>query len=116
MSNTFEIIEDDDATVPADRAPHILKSLNEVKRHIAGEKIEGMRTFQIEVPEPDVSAIRKTSGLSQTEFSKWIGVSVGTLRGWEQGRRTPRGPAKILLALIAKRPSIVQEELQKIAS
>lgn len=116
MSNGFEIIKDDDATIPSDRVPHLLKSLNEAKRHVAGEKVKGMRTSQIEVPEPDVSSIRKTSGLSQVEFSKWIGVSVGTLRGWEQRRRTPRGPAKVLLALIAKRPDIVQEELQKIAS
>ena len=40
-----------------------------------------------------------------------IGIPLGTLKNWEQGRRRPEGPARVLLALIDKRPSIVQEEL-----
>jgi DNA-binding transcriptional regulator YiaG len=32
--------------------------------------------------------------------------------GWEQGRRRPEGAARVLLALIAKRPRIVQDELR----
>jgi putative transcriptional regulator len=36
---------------------------------------------------------------------------LGTLQGWEQGRRRPEGPARVLLALIDKRPGIVREEL-----
>ncbi len=51
------------------------------------------------------------TGLSQRAFAKSIGVAVGTLQGWEQGRRRPDGPARVLLALIDKRPRIVQEEL-----
>ena len=70
----------------------------------------------VEVPETNIASLRAKAGLSQSEFAKSIGVSVGTLRGWEQGRRKPAGAARVLLALIAKRPSIVQEELQKIAS
>lgn len=30
---------------------------------------------------------------------------------WEQGRRYPSGPAKVLLALLAKKPSLVEELL-----
>ncbi len=41
----------------------------------------------------DVKAIRARLGKSQTEFAHMIGVSVGTLQNWEQGRRTPDGPA-----------------------
>jgi putative transcriptional regulator len=65
----------------------------------------------VRVPEPDVVAIRTRSGLSQTAFARSIGVAVGTLRGWEQGRRRPDGPARVLLALIDKRPTLVQEAL-----
>ena len=66
---------------------------------------------EIEVPEPDIVAIRGKTGLSQLAFSKSIGVPLGTLKNWEQGRRRPEGSARVLLALIEKRPSIVQEEL-----
>ena len=65
----------------------------------------------IEVPEPDVVAIRGKTGLSQPAFAKSIGVPLGTLMNWEQGRRRPEGSARMILALIEKRPSIVQEEL-----
>ena len=89
----------------------IRTGLEEALAHARG-KATGVVTHQIKVPEPDVAAIRAKSGLSQSEFARSIGVAVGTLRGWEQGRRTPDGPARVLLALIAKRPSIVMEELR----
>ena len=65
----------------------------------------------VDVENPDVSAIRTKSGLSQRAFAQSIGVALGTLQGWEQGRRKPDGPARVLLALIDKRPGIVREEL-----
>jgi putative transcriptional regulator len=89
----------------------IRKGLEDALAHAKGEKT-GARVHQIDVPEPDVTAIRTRSGLSQAEFARSIGVAVGTVRGWEQGRRRPEGPARVLLALIEKRPSIVQEELR----
>ena len=79
-------------------------------------KDTGAIVHHVEIPETNVASLRAKAGLSQSEFAKSIGVSVGTLRGWEQGRRKPAGAARVLLALIAKRPSLVQEELQKIAS
>jgi putative transcriptional regulator len=42
----------------------------------------------------DVKAIRRRLGVSQAEFARLIGVSVATLRNWEQGRRRPEGPAR----------------------
>ena len=59
----------------------------------------------------DVAAIRKKTGLSQAAFALRIGVPVGTIRNWEQGRRTPQGPARILLALLDRNPRIVEETL-----
>ena len=52
----------------------------------------------------DVRAIRANLGKSQTEFALLIGVSVATLRNWEQGRRSPEGPARALLRVAAANP------------
>ena len=59
----------------------------------------------------DVQAIRATLGASQAEFALMIGVSVATLRNWEQGRRTPDGPALALLRVAARNPRAVIEAL-----
>ena len=55
----------------------------------------------------DVQAVRAKLGASQTEFALMIGVSVATLRNWEQGRRTPDGPALALLRVAARDPKAV---------
>ena len=88
----------------------IRRGLEEALAH-AEVRCDGAVTHEVRVPEPDVAAIRARSGLSQTAFARSIGVAVGTLRGWEQGRRRPEGPARVLLALIEKRPSLVEEAL-----
>ena len=59
----------------------------------------------------DVQAVRAKLGASQSEFALMIGVSVATLRNWEQGRRTPDGPALALLRVAAKNPGAVMEAL-----
>ena len=59
----------------------------------------------------DVKKIRARLGMSQTEFAMMIGVSVATLRNWEQGRRVPEGPARALLKVAATRPDAVMEAL-----
>jgi putative transcriptional regulator len=91
---------------PADR---IIQGLREAARHARGENVPGLK---LRVPRKvDVSALRRRTGLSQEEFSRRIGVSAGTLRNWEQGRRKPDGPARVLLALIARNPRIVEETI-----
>jgi len=72
----------------------------------------GAITHQISVPSVDVAAIRARTGLSQSAFAKSIGVAKGTLLNWEHGRRQPSGPAQVLLAIIAKKPTLVTELLQ----
>lgn len=59
----------------------------------------------------DVKALRGDLGQSQVEFALMIGVSVATLRNWEQGRRTPDGPALALLRVTARNPEAVVEAL-----
>lgn len=52
----------------------------------------------------DVKAIREKTGLSQSRFATVMGVSVRTLQNWEQGHRTPQGPAISLLRIVDHDP------------
>ena len=61
----------------------------------------------------DVKAIRDSLGKSPPEFAMMIGVSVATLRNWEQGRRAPEEAAKILLRLIESQPKLVEREVKR---
>ena len=63
----------------------------------------------------DVSALRRFIGLSQTQFAKAIGISVHTLRNWEQNRRRPVGPSLALLRIAARHPRIIRESLESVA-
>ncbi len=64
----------------------------------------------------DVAALRRFVGLSQTQFAQAVGISVHTLRNWEQGRRRPEGPAVALLRIAARHPRIIRESLNAAGS
>ncbi len=71
-----------------------------------------MKPSRVHTIEPaDIKAIRIKLDKSQSEFALMIGVSVATLRNWEQGRRTPEGPARALLKVAAENPGAVAEAL-----
>ena len=53
---------------------------------------------------PDVAALRGRFNLSQAQFARLLGISVSTLQNWEQKRRRPEGPAKVLLRVAAAHP------------
>lgn len=82
-----------------------IKQAGEIRR---GER-KPSRRFVFEPT--DIKALRERLGLSQSEFALMIGVSVGTLRNWEQGRRRPEGPAQALLKVVEKKPEAVLEAL-----
>jgi DNA-binding transcriptional regulator YiaG len=63
----------------------------------------------------DIAALRGFVRLTQEQFARAMGISVGTLRNWEQGRRTPDGPAIALLRIAAKHPRIIRENLESVA-
>lgn len=87
-----------------------MEGLNEALAFARGEKTNAV-VHQIEVPTVDVAAIRASTRLSQGAFARSIGVAKGTLLNWEHGRRHPTGPAQVLLAMLAKKPSLVSELL-----
>ena len=82
----------------------LVESVREGAAILRGEK-EPARTFV--VAEPDVKHIREQYQLSQSQFAALLGISVKTLQNWEQGRRKPRGPARVLLQVAAKHPDAV---------
>lgn len=53
--------------------------------------------------------VRSRLGLSQRQFSRLLGISIDTLQNWEQGRREPTGPAKILLKVASLHPEALLE-------
>jgi putative transcriptional regulator len=56
---------------------------------------------------PAVRDLRRRARLTQAEFAAKLGVPIETIRNWEQGKRSPRGPARALLAVIAHAPETV---------
>lgn len=60
-----------------------------------------------EFPETAVRELREQFGLSQEKFARLVGISVATLRNWEQGRRKPEGPARVLLRIASLHPEVL---------
>lgn len=66
------------------------------------------RVFKID-PQNDLVKVRSRLGLSQAKFAAVLGISADTLQNWEQGRRSPTGPAKVLLKIVTKHPDVLLE-------
>ena len=90
----------------------IIASLREAVDRAEGKNIP-VRVTTVEVPTIDVRATRKRLGLSQAEFAARFGFQPATLRNWEQGRTRPDGPARVLLAVIARHPEAVEDALRR---
>lgn len=68
--------------------------------------------YKVHIPEEiDVRSIRKNLRLTQKEFAFKFGLKLDAVRNWEQKRRRPEGPARVLLTLIDRIPSDVQKAL-----
>jgi putative transcriptional regulator len=83
----------------------LLKSIQEAVEIKKGTKAPAKEeTFRAISPK----LIRVNAGKSQKEFARMIGVSLHTLRNWEQGRRSPHGPARVLLMVAAQEPEMLE--------
>ncbi|MFV1594463.1 transcriptional regulator [Phaeobacter sp. JH20_36] len=93
----------------ADRDAMALKQMQE---DISGKTpLETIATR--EVPMVDVVRLRKTLGMSQERFCSHFGFRLGSVRNWEQGRRLPERPARILLRMIEDDPERVERFLRE---
>ena len=63
----------------------------------------------------DVAALRRFICLTQEHFAEALGISVHTLRNWEQDRVTPDGPGLALLRIAARHPRVVRENINSAA-
>jgi putative transcriptional regulator len=82
--------------------------LQSVKEAAAIERghVQPSRTFKVKTAN-DVVRVRTRLGVSQHKFARLLGISENTLQNWEQGRRKPTGPARVLLRIAARHPKAV---------
>ena len=85
----------------------LLQSVKEAAAIERG-KAKPARTFEVKTAN-DVVRVRNKLGLSQNKFARLLGISEDTLQNWEQGRRSPAGPAKVLLRVAARHPEVILE-------
>lgn len=89
----------------------IMAGLKEARAFAQGKPVTGLRVHRRKVVKSEVAAVRLKTGLTQNEFAKLLGASVGTVRKWETGERAPSGAAETLLRLLDAKPKIVGEVL-----
>ena len=86
----------------------VSRGLNEAIAHAKGEKV-AVKLYKPEAV--DVSALRRSMGMTQEQFAARFGFSVATLRHWERGDRSPQGAALVLLNVIKHAPEAVAAAL-----
>ena len=74
--------------------------------------IDAGQELRVHVPtEIDVRAVRRRLGMSQAAFAESFGFGLDAVQSWEQGRRRPEGPARVLLKVIEHDPDMVRRAL-----
>lgn len=92
----------------------IIESLEEYGALRRGMKTEAkvVRVSPKIAEDVDVKSIRGKLGMTQEQFTSF-GFSLSAIRHWEARRRMPEGPARVLLMVIARNPSVVLETLHR---
>ena len=94
----------------------LVESVKQMKAIQAG-RLKGSRVTRVadlvRAGTPDVGLLRARFKLSQAKFAALLGISVSTLQNWEQNRRRPEGPAKVLLRIAAAHPEALLSVAKK---
>ena len=90
-------------------AKEIIEGLEEAIDFAKGRKT-GAKAHALTLE--DIVSVRKKTRLSQSKFADLFGISVSTLRNWEQGRRYPQGASLTLLRVIKNNPQAVFKALE----
>jgi putative transcriptional regulator len=98
----------DDMTKAFDK---ILAGLTEARQFARGEPVNGPQAHERSILNTEVAEVRLKAGLTQVQFADVLGASIGTVRKWESGERSPSGAAERLLRLLAAEPKIVTRTL-----
>jgi putative transcriptional regulator len=97
-------------TVKTDVTEELVASLEQAVSILSGTMEPG-RVHDVEQADVDVRAARQRLGMTQPTFAVTFGVSLPTLRKWEQRVRRPQGPARALLRVIEREPDAVRRAL-----
>jgi putative transcriptional regulator len=102
-----------DATTEADIARHAREDRTVSPSDRVWKKM--LREGRVRLMPPvkvDVRGIRQKLKLSQSDFAARFGFTAAAVRQWEQGRRQPHGPARVLLTIIDREPNAVRRALE----
>ncbi|MBB4002284.1 MAG: helix-turn-helix domain-containing protein [Aurantimonas endophytica] len=91
---------------PEQEAEDLVESLEQALQFFEGDETNVV-VHRIPIAVPDIAKLRRKLKLTQDAFAGKIGVPVATLRNWEQGRRYPTGPARVLLNALEREPKAV---------
>ena len=94
-------------------ADSIRKGLKDAIAYARGDNSRGHETVVCDPEHVDVTALRRRLGLTQARFAARYGFKLATVRDWEQGRRRPGGPARVLLSVIDREPEAVERALTR---
>lgn len=92
-----------------------VRELNALDFTRALPRSQRQRIMRGELRPGDVASLRRFIGLTQVAFAEALGISVATLRNWEQDRRAPEGAALALLRIAARHPHVVRENVRSAA-
>lgn len=102
----------------------LLESVNEtavlMKSELPLEQLFTCRHIELKIPTTKYTAgrvrqTRKLLGVSQPIFARFLGVSLNTVRAWEQGANEPSGMAARFLDEIREAPDWWRGRLMKFA-
>jgi putative transcriptional regulator len=97
----------------------LLTSANEALEHAQGKR--SLRTTTLPLPPKSlngraVKRVRASLRASQAVFARYLNVSTKLVQAWEANRRTPDGPALVLLHIAARQPQVIERVRQDAAS
>lgn len=96
----------------------LLGSAHEALDHAQGKR--SLRTTTLPLPPKSlngraVKRVRASLHASQAVFARYLNVSTKLVQAWEANRRTPDGPALVLLHIAARQPQLIERVRQDAA-
>ncbi|MFN0192552.1 MAG: helix-turn-helix domain-containing protein [Aestuariivirga sp.] len=89
----------------------IMRGLEDARAYAQGKPKAGTKVYKVKVDRTDVAALRMRQKLTQAQFAELLGTSLGTIRKWESGERSPSGAAARLIRLLEAKPKVVTDTL-----
>jgi putative transcriptional regulator len=90
----------------------LVAGLGDALAYAKGQPDARTRARSVKVDRTFVASTRLKAGLTQEEFARVTGASLGTVRKWERGERSPSGAAATLIRILARDPALVMSEAE----